>query len=177
MRKSLLFVLLLLSCENPLNLNYNKNSYEEDMKYIERYDKFAAKKIEFVFYYEDPETGVTYKEILDRFPEIENEIKTKDSLLKIELNNQIKIVDELKLKAERLSNNLDINSYKKIEQKSLFIKILDDWNVTDPYRSIILEEFDKTMGEIKIGKVSSDGRRLMIDIGARKLYTLTNKEK
>ena len=44
----LIIILIFSSCNNPLNKVYKPISYEDDLKKIERYDRFAAKKIEFV---------------------------------------------------------------------------------------------------------------------------------
>jgi len=81
---SLLYVIILItlsSCENPLNRIYKPISYEEDLKKIERYNRFAARKIEFVIEYEVPKYGTIYQELLDRFSEIQEEVKAQDSLL------------------------------------------------------------------------------------------------
>lgn len=96
MKRILLISLIIFSCENPLDLNYVKETYKEDLEKIEVYDRFAAKKIEFVFYYENPKIGLTYKEILDRYSEIEKEIFIKKNLLREDL-------DQLKQKLDSLN--------------------------------------------------------------------------
>ena len=103
MRKLFLFLFLFVSCENPLNIDYTKEFYLRDLRIIEDYDKFAAKKIEFVFYYENPKEGTSYKEILNRFSEIEKEITIKDSLLRLMVEKQIELLDELKLKIDSIN--------------------------------------------------------------------------
>jgi hypothetical protein len=81
----LIIILIFSSCNNPLNKVYKPISYEDDLKKIERYDRFAAKKIEFVVEYELPKYGTTYQELSDRFYEIQKEVQIQDSMIRIKL--------------------------------------------------------------------------------------------
>jgi len=86
-RLPLIIIILLTSCDNPLNRVYKPVSYEDDLKKIERYDRFAAKKIEFVIEYELPKYGTTYQELSDRFYEIQKEVQIQDSMIRIKLRS------------------------------------------------------------------------------------------
>jgi hypothetical protein len=44
MRKLFLFLFLFVSYKNPLNIDYTKEFYLRDLRIIEKYDRFAAKK-------------------------------------------------------------------------------------------------------------------------------------
>ena len=86
-RLPLIIIILLTSCDNPLNRVYKPVSYEDYLKKIERYDRFAAKKIEFVIEYELPKYGTTYQELSDRFYEIQKEVQIQDSMIRIKLRS------------------------------------------------------------------------------------------
>ena len=88
-----------------MNKIYEPLSYEEDLKKIERYNRFAAKKIEFVIEYELPKYGATYQELSDRFSEIQEEVQAQDSLLKIKLKSLENELDSV----TKNFNNLKIN--------------------------------------------------------------------
>ena len=105
---SLLYVLILItlsSCDNPLNRIYKPISYEKDLKKIERYNRFAAKKIEFVIEYELPKYGTTYQELSDRFNEIQEEVQAQDSLLKMKLKSLENELDSItkKINSQKIS--------------------------------------------------------------------------
>ena len=104
-RLPLIIIILLISCDNPLNRVYKPVSYEDDLKKIERYDRFAAKKIEFVIEYELPKYGTTYQELSDRFYEIQKEVQIQDSMIRIKLRS---LKTELDSVTKNL-NNLKIN--------------------------------------------------------------------
>lgn len=104
-RLPLIIIILLTSCDNPLNRVYKPVSYEDDLKKIERYDRFAAKKIEFVIEYELPKYGTTYQELSDRFYEIQKEVQIQDSMIRIKLKS---LKTELDSVTKNL-NNLKIN--------------------------------------------------------------------
>lgn len=104
-RLPLIIIILLTSCDNPLNRVYKPVSYEDDLKKIERYDRFAAKKIEFVVEYELPKYGTTYQELSDRFYEIQKEVQIQDSMIRIKLKS---LKTELDSVTKNL-NNLKIN--------------------------------------------------------------------
>jgi hypothetical protein len=101
----LIIILIFSSCNNPLNKVYKPISYEDDLKKIERYDRFAAKKIEFVVEYELPKYGTTYQELSDRFYEIQKEVQIQDSMIRIKLRT---LKTELDSVTKNL-NNLKIN--------------------------------------------------------------------
>ena len=88
-----------------MNKIYEPLSYEEDLKKIERYNRFAAKKIEFVIEYELPKYGTTYQELSDRFNEIQEEVQAQDSLLKMKLKSLENELDSV----TKNFNNLKIN--------------------------------------------------------------------
>jgi len=104
-RLTLIFILLFSSCDNPLNRVYKPVSYEDDLKKIERYDRFAAKKIEFVIEYELPKYGTTYQELSDRFYEIQKEVQIQDSMIRIKLKSLKTELDSV----TKNFNNLKIN--------------------------------------------------------------------
>ena len=95
-----IIILFFSSCENPLKKVYKPSSYEEDFKKIEIYDRFAAKKIEFVIGYELPKYGTTYQELSDRFHEIQKEVQTQDSMIRIKLRS-------LKIEMDSVTKNLN----------------------------------------------------------------------
>ena len=97
----IIIILTFSSCNNPLNKVYKPISYEDDLKKIERYDRFAAKKIEFVVEYELPKYGTTYQELSDRFYEIQKEVQIQDSMIRIKLRS---------LKTELDSVTKDLNN-------------------------------------------------------------------
>ena len=99
-RLPLIIIILLTSCDNPLNRVYKPVSYEDDLKKIERYDRFAAKKIEFVIEYELPKYGTTYQELSDRFYEIQKEVQIQDSMIRIKLRS-------LKIEMDSVTKNLN----------------------------------------------------------------------
>jgi hypothetical protein len=101
----LIIILIFSSCNNPLNKVYKPITYEDDLKKIERYDRFAAKKIEFVVEYELPQYGTTYQELSDRFYEIQKEVQVQDSMIRIKLRS---LKTELDSVTKNL-NNLKIN--------------------------------------------------------------------
>ena len=104
-RLPLIIILLFTSCDNPLNRVYKPVSYEDDLKKIERYDRFAAKKIEFVIEYEFPKYGTTYQELSDRFYEIQKEVQIQDSMIRIKLKSLKTELDSV----TKNFNNLKIN--------------------------------------------------------------------
>jgi hypothetical protein len=104
-RLLLIIILLFTSCDNPLNRVYKPVSYEDDLKKIERYDRFAAKKIEFVIEYELPKYGTTYQELSDRFYEIQKEVQIQDSMIRIKLKSLKTELDSV----TKNFNNLKIN--------------------------------------------------------------------
>ena len=104
-RLPLIIIILLTSCDNPLNRVYKPVSYEDDLKKIERYDRFAAKKIEFVVEYELPKYGTTYQELSDRFYEIQKEVQIQDSMIRIKLRSLKTEFDSI----TKNLNNLNIN--------------------------------------------------------------------
>ena len=101
----LIIILIFSSCNNPLNKVYKPISYEDDLKKIERYDRFAAKKIEFVVEYELPKYGTTYQELSDRFYEIQKEVQIQDSMIRIKLRSLKTEFDSI----TKNLNNLNIN--------------------------------------------------------------------
>ena len=96
-----IIILFFSSCENPLNKVYKPSSYEQDFKKIEIYDRFAAKKIEFVIGYELPKYGSTYQELSDRFHEIQKEVQAQDSIIRTKLNS---LKTELDSVTKKLNN-------------------------------------------------------------------------
>ena len=101
----LIIILIFSSCNNPLNKVYKPISYEDDLKKIERHDRFAAKKIEFVVEYELPKYGTTYQELSDRFYEIQKEVQIQDSMIRIKLRSLKTEFDSI----TKNLNNLNIN--------------------------------------------------------------------
>ena len=98
MKRLLIYSIILLmfsSCDNPLNKIYKPNSFEGDLKKIERYNRFAAKKIEFVIEYEIPKYGTTYQELSDRFSEIQKEVQAQDSIMKMKIKSLKNELDSL----------------------------------------------------------------------------------
>jgi hypothetical protein len=95
-----IIILFFSSCENPLKKVYKPSSYEEDFRKIEIYDRFSAKKIEFVIEYEFPKYGTTYQELSDRFHEIQKEVQTQDSIIRTQLNS-------LKTELDSVTKNLN----------------------------------------------------------------------
>ena len=178
MKRYLLLLFVVIGCDNPLDKVYEPSTFRTDFRAVQEYDSLSSIKIAFVIDYETPALGATYKEILNRFPEIQEELRIQDSILKEELRLQ-------KLELARLTRIRDsINEAnaartrayvaRRNEQKRILIDVLDDWAVSGNYRQIILEEFDETPGNLKIGEVRLNGTRLSIDIGPRKLYTYPN---
>ena len=101
----LIVILIFSSCNSPLNKVYTPISYEDDLKTIERYDRFAAKKIEFVVEYELPKYGTTYQELSDRFYEIQKEVQIQDSMIRLKLRTLKTEFDSI----TKNLNNLKIN--------------------------------------------------------------------
>jgi hypothetical protein len=180
MKKLLLFFfILIIGCVNPLDKVYEPLTFRTDFRAVQEFDSLSSIKIAFVIDYETTPLGATYQEILNRFPEIQEEIRIQDSILKEELRLQ-------KLELVRLTRIRDsINEAnaartrvyvaRRNNQKRILMKVLEDWAVSGNYSKIILEEFDETPGNLKIGDVRLiDGRRLSIDIGPRTLFTYPN---
>lgn len=179
MKKYLLLLVFILGCDNPLDKVYEPLTFRTDFRAVQEFDSLSSIKIAFVIDYETPALGATYQEILNRFPEIEEELRIQDSILKEELRLQ-----ELKLaRLTRIRDSInEVNAARtrayvarRNEQKRILLEILDEWAVPGNYSQIILEEFDETPGNLKIGDVRLiDGRRLSIDIGPRTLFTYPN---
>ena len=172
----LLFFILIIGCSNPLDKVYEPLTFRTDFRAVQEFDSLSSIKIAFVIDYETPALGATYQEILNRFPEIQEEIRIQDSILKEELRLQ-----ELEIaRLTRITDSLrDVRTrayvVRRNEQKRILQNILDEWAVPGNYRQIILEEFDETPGNLKIGEVRLiNGGRLSIDIGPRTLYALPN---
>ena len=102
----LIIILIFSSCNNPLNKVYKPITYEDDLKKIERYDRFAAKKIEFVVEYELPKYGTTYQELSDRFYEIQKEVQIQDSMIRIKLRSLKTELDSVTKNLNNLKTNL-----------------------------------------------------------------------
>ena len=180
MKKTLLlFFILIIGCSNPLEKVYEPSTFRTDFRAVQEYDSLSSIKIAFVIDYETPALGATYQEILNRFSEIQEELRIQDSIFKEKLRLQ-----ELELaRLTRVRDSINAANANRTrayvarrnEQKRILINVLEEWAVPGNYSQIILEEFDETPGNLNIGEVRLiDGRRLSIDIGPRTLYTYPN---
>jgi hypothetical protein len=182
----LLFFILIIGCSNPLDKVYEPLTFRTDFRAVQEFDSLSSIKIAFVIDYETPALGATYQEILNRFPKIQEELRIQDSILNEANAARLRAKEELRLqeleiaRLTRITDSLrDVRTRayvaRRNEQKRILQNILDEWAVPGNYRQIILEEFDETPGNLKIGEVRLiDGGRLSIDIGPRTLYALPN---
>tara|TARA_A100001015_G_C14843812_1_gene653576 strand:+ start:355 stop:948 length:594 start_codon:yes stop_codon:yes gene_type:complete len=184
MKKYLLLLVFILGCDNPLDKVYEPSTFRTDFRAVQEFDSLSSIKIAFVIDYETPALGATYQEILNRFSEIQEELRIEDSILKEEL--RLKKLELAELTRIRDSINKVTDSINQVnaartrlyianrnKQKKILINVLDEWAVPGKYRQVILQEFDETPGILEIGEVKLlDVRRISIDIGPRILYTV-----
>ena len=100
MKRYLLLLIVIIGCDNPLDKVYEPSTFRTDFRAVQQYDSLSSIKIAFVIDYETPALGATYQEILNRFPQIQEELRIQDSILKEELRLQ-------KLELERLTRIRD----------------------------------------------------------------------
>ena len=182
----LLLFILVIGCSNPLDKVYEPSTFRTDFRAVQEYDSLSSIKIAFVIDYETPALGATYQEILNRFPEIQEELRIQDSILHEANAARLRAKEELRLqeleiaRLDKIADSLRVartRAYvaRRNEQKRILQNILEEWAVPGNNRQVILEEFDETPGILKIGEVKLlDIRRLSIDIGPRILYTVPN---
>lgn len=78
-----LFVLVFLSCEDPLDRVYEPVSLRTDFREIEeKHGSQEADKITYVLERNNPTIGATYREIIEDYPRVFQIQKTEDSLLR-----------------------------------------------------------------------------------------------
>lgn len=101
----------------------------------------------------------------DSLREVENKLwrakreRYRDSIIIIQKEKNV-----------RLRREEIIYQKKKSKQRKIFIEILDEYNLDEPFRSRALKEFDNENGVISINKntVHLNGwKDLLIDIGPR----------
>ena len=133
----LLFFILIIGCSNPLDKVYEPLTFRTDFRAVQEFDSLSSIKIAFVIDYETTPLGATYQEILNRFPEIQEEIRIQDSILKEELRLQKLTaygINEIESEVNKLAEliieyNKIINSKKELNK--LIINELE--NIKDKF--------------------------------------------
>ena len=182
MKRYLLLLFIIIGCDNPLDKVYEPSTFRTDFRAIKDYDTLAANNIEYVLEFESPEIGATYQEIFERYNPLKEEQRIADSIERaedsiyfVELRRKIEI-QSIERENRRKAAIQREKEYQKRRApiKKEFIELLDEWFVEGKYRELIIDEFDATPGNLKIGEVRLNGTRLSIDIGPRTLYTYPN---
>ena len=189
MKRYLLLLIVIIGCDNPLDKVYEPSTFRTDFRAIKDYDTLAANSIEYVLEFESPEIGATYQEIFDRYNPLKEEQRIADSikraadsikriadsLYNVYLKKEIELqkIEREKRREAAIQREREYQR-RRAPIKKEFIELLDKWFVEGRYRKIIIEEFDGTAGNLKIGEVKLIGSKLSIDIGPRTLYTYVN---
>lgn len=189
MKKLLILSLLTIGCSNPLDKVYEPLTYRTDYRAILEDNPDNADKINFVIDKETPSIGATYQDILNRYPIIVEKIRIKDSIQKvrIRLRKEEQRIESLKKKRLRDSLNAEKNERlrkervlyekEKAKQRKIFISILKNYNIKEPFRSEALKEFDEEQGLIKINQSTihiNGWEEVLVDIGPKVIEIRTN---
>ncbi|MBT3938718.1 MAG: hypothetical protein HOF44_03295 [Pelagibacterales bacterium] len=164
----LLLFILVIGCSNPLDKVYEPSTFRTDFRAVQEYDSLSSIKIDFVIDYETPAPGATYQEILNRFPEIREELLIKESIMKEKLI-AYKEEQEKLLKTRDSLNKVYV--VRKSQQRVKFISILDKWGVKEGFKQIAIDEFDNYNGRIEVKDSYIQENELRIDIGSKTITT------
>ena len=189
MKKLLILSLLTIGCSNPLDKVYEPLTYRTDYRAILEDNPDNADKINFVIDKETPSIGATYQDILNRYPIIVEEIRIKDSIYyaTIRLITEEKRIESLRKKrlrdslnaekSERLRKERVLYEKEKAKQRKIFISILNNYKIKEPFRSDALKEFDEEQNIIKINQSTihiNGWEEVLVDIGPKVIEIRTN---
>ena len=121
MKKYLLLLVFILGCDNPLDKVYEPSTFRTDFRAVQEFDSLSSIKIAFVIDYETPALGATYQEILNRFSEIQEELRIEDSILKEELRLKKLELAELTRIRDSINKVTDIINQVNAARTRLYI--------------------------------------------------------
>lgn len=185
MRKLSFLSILIIGCSNPLDKVYEPLTYRTDYRAIFEDNPDNADKINFVIDKETPSIGATYQDILNRYPIMVEEIRIKDSIIRAEARlveeelriKKLKREKVLAEKKERIRKERTLYEKEKAKQRKIFISILNNYKIKEPFRSDALKEFDEEQGIIKINQSTihiNGWEELLVDIGPKVIEIRTN---
>ena len=184
---SLITLLILTACANPLDKVYEPLTYRTDYREIALKDSLNAFNIQYVILSEIIPAGQTYRDILNRYPSLRNEqieaIRIEDSIAedkrvkdsirrdaRIKARELLLVREEIKRKEEQ-AENARIRAAVRVS----FIRILNEWGVKDVFKKAALEQFDAKyyIPDVEI-ESNVVGDKLYIYIGGLSFDTYIN---